>query len=197
MEFKIKHQTKAFHSGAVIPIYVIIVSAFFMAVALSGLLSDNNFLILKIFGVFWGIQLLVSAVFTVLNIAEMVHGTKISVESDHIGLKMFLRHRTIPFSEIEGVDFSHDEFRKRRHTRSRYSRHSHHRVFYRARLDILLYSGKKITLNDDAPGYAGKLRESVAAANQRIEMDPNEGVHLYQAYQCYLSARRAYNRGQI
>ena len=62
----------------------------------------------------------------------------------------------------------------------------------RAQLAFYLTSGRAVILNDDAKAYR-KMRER---AKVDLSIDPDADVRLYQAYQCYCSARDRYAIGQ-
>lgn len=195
MKFKIKHRTPLFKWGITVTgiaapvIFVIAVLCFGIT------FPDNPWFFCGLF-ILWA---LTEIIFIILRIAEQFLGAKIIVENDFFDIRMVLRRKKIWFNDIDDVKFSHynEYINVKGHTARRdplkelfYSIKSPSPATtrYRSRLDITLTSGKTITLNDAAPGYARKHK--LARVDFRVNAD--EDIELYKAYQCYRSVRFPY-----
>lgn len=192
MKFNIKHTTRLFYRGIVLPWFIFIaVLLLFLALGF-----DVSYKIPTM--IFIGITVLcvvAELIFVILYGIEGFFGAKIIVESDHIYVKMLLRRKKLHFDDIADAKFSHYE----ESTSYHYRPYPSHHKFYRhgtsicSKLDFYLSSGKIFSLNDDAKGYAKKRNQWTVAPN----LDPNKDIQLYQAYRCYLAAaRRYYNQQQ-
>lgn len=193
MKFKIKHRTPCFEWGIRIPWFVAPV-LLIAAVYFDFTLDEQPWFFFGLFILF----ALTEILFVILYAAECITGAKVIVEDDCLDIRMFLRRKKIWFDDIDDAKFSHyneyvdlkgHSLRGERREDSLFSsRHTPVIKRYRSRLDITLTSGKVITLNDAAPGYAKKYK--LARVDFRVNAD--EDIELYKAYQCYRSARYPY-----
>lgn len=189
MKFKIKHRTPLFRRGIIIP-WIVALALLITAIYFDITFPEYPWFFFGLF-ILWA---LTEIIFVILYAAELLLGAKIIVEDDFFDIRMVLRRKKIRFDDIDDAYFSHyDEYvnmkrPKRNSIISAYMRHSSARKVYRSRLDITLTSGKVITLNDDAPGYAKKHK--LARVDFRVNAD--EDIELYKAYQCYRSVRYPY-----
>ena len=193
MEFKIKHITPFFY----IMMYVCF-GLWLLTLIVLGFLWWN-FSADVLFAFLWimGSELAAALLFCILHLTERIVGGKIIIEQDAVVLKLLLRKKRIPFSEIEDSDFSHyEEYYRRTGTyntsvyvkktiRNLGGKSRYWRLHLRSMLEFYLVSGKTITLTDDAPKY----KEARELAKTHSDYDPNTNIRLYQAWQCYKSAR--------
>ena len=204
MEFKIRHETPLFFWGIVLPL-VLLLAALLLMVAV-GLTLQNETAAMF----FLGLLVLASAaevLFILLYITEKLCGAKIIINTDHVELRMLLRRRKLWFYDIEQTRYTHYEgerssYGRREDLYYETSNYSHTKDYLyhkmrsgstvRAQLAFYLTSGRAVILNDDAKAYR-KMRER---AKVDLSIDPDADVRLYQAYQCYCSARDRYAIGQ-
>lgn len=203
MEFKIRHQTPLFFFGIIFPL-VLLVAALLLAVALGITIQNETAAMI-------GIGLIVFSaaaeiLFIILYVTEVIFGAKIIIWTDHVELRMLLRRKKLYFYDIEQAKYSHFETGRNAYGREdlyyETSNYSHTRDFLyhkmrkrhdvSAMLEFYLTSGKVVTLTDDARSYARKREH----AKVDLSLDPDADVKLYQAYQCYCSARDKYALAQ-
>lgn len=193
MEFKIKHTTPFFN----IMMFVCFGLWILTLIVLGFLWWNFSADVLLAFLWIMGGELAAALLFLCLHLTERIVGGKIIIEEDAVVIKLLLRKKRIPFSEIEDSDFTHyEEYYRRTGTynssvyvkktiRNLGGKSRYWRLHLRSMLEFYLVSGKTITLTDDAPGYK-KGRE---LARTHSDYDPNTEIRLYQAWQCYKSAR--------
>ena len=185
MKFSIKHTTKLFYRGIILP-WLIFTASLVGFIALG---FDITYKLPSM--ILIGITVLCVAaelIFVLLYGIEGIFGTKIIVESDHITVKMLMRRKKLHFDDIADAKFSHyDEKRSSHHSRKYRGRHVVRNIV-RSKLDYYLMTGKVFSLNDDAKGYTQKQKLWTADP----ALDPNEDIPLYQAYRCYCAASRQY-----
>ena len=195
MKFRIRHETRAFLYGIIIP-WGVAAAALLLFIFFGFTVFDE--LPAKIF---LGILILCGAaeiIFILLYITEKIFGTKLIIESDHIKVKMLLRHRKISFDDIADVKYRHyyDRTEEKNNPYSIFTQRAdaEFQTVPKIRSQIIFYllSGKVFKLNDNATNYEWKRGLWIT----NPEVDPDEDVKLYQAYQCYRSAwHRYYNTG--
>ena len=180
MKFKIKHSTKLFYwyrdFFLLVPVGIILLYVA-CGITLNEQIPAYIFYAATI--VFGGIYVILY----ILNAIEYFTGAKITVNDDHLDIRMLLRHKKIYYDQITDIRYSHFTQQMRSHR----NRHLifRRRVRYRNRalLEIFLSSGKCVSLNDVPTGYKEKLKLQMIMPFNGINVD--EDVILYQAYQCY------------
>ena len=200
MEFKIRHETPLFFLGIVFPLVLLLAALLLMGAVGLTLQKETAamiFLGLLIFAI------AAEVIFIFLYVLEKIFGAKIIIYTDHVELRMLLRRKKLFFYDIEQTKYTHYEGKRSSYGRREdlyyeTSNYSHTRDFLyhkmrsgsivRAQLAFYLTSGKAVILNDDAKSYR-KMRER---AKVDLSIDPDADVRLYQAYQCYCSARDRY-----
>ena len=191
MKFKISHLTKWIHCGIFFP-WPAAIAAILIYLFL-GFDISNELPTYILFGVF-ALCAAVESVFILLFIAEKIYGAKITVEYDHIDVKMILRHKKISFADIENMKYRHyyesdeDEHSWLNKLFTPHENDEDHSRRIRSKLIFYLSSGKVLTLNDKADGYRQKQTLWITDP----DIDPDENVKLYQAYRCCVSASRQY-----
>lgn len=196
MKFKIRHETRAFLYGIIIP-WVAAVAALLLYVFFGFTIFDE--LPGKIF---LGILILCGAVEIIsilLYIAEKIFGTKLIIESDHIRVRMLLRCKKIQFDDIADAKYRHyyDRTEEKNNPYAILTQCAdadfHSAPVIRSQIIFYLLSGKVFRLNDVATNY--KWKRNLWITNP--EVDPDGDVKLYQAYLCYRSAwHKYYNTGE-
>lgn len=196
MKFKIKHETRAFLYGIIIPWGVAAVTlllfVFFGFTVFDELPAR----------IFLGTLILCGAVEIIsilLYTAEKIFGAKIIIESDHIKVRMFLRCRNIRFDDIADAKYRHyyDRTEEKNNPYSILTQRADANFptapIIRSQIIFYLLSGKVFKLNDVATNY--KWKRNLWITNP--EVDPDGDVKLYQAYLCYRSAwHKYYNTGE-
>ncbi|MBP5378093.1 MAG: hypothetical protein J6Y64_00955 [Ruminococcus sp.] len=193
MKFRINHETPLFHYGVTIPLIVPVVA---LLLYLFFELNVNDFGPTMVLAGITALSCVIELLSIILFFGEKIWGGKIIVENDRLDIRLFLRRKKIRFDKIDDVKYTHYEItenhgsERRRHSRNIFVRYHADDVTIRVRAKLIIYlsSGKKFILNDDASGYAKKRKLWITEP----DLDPDEDVRLYQAYQCYLSASRQY-----
>lgn len=194
MKFKIKHSSKLFFYGIVIP--AIVFSVALLIFILLGFDFSNETAAMIFTGIF-AVSAVTAIIFIILYTIEQLFGAKIIVENDHVDIRMLLRRRKLRFDDIADAKYYHYEGSRYPKLHLYYSKYLHNRYiynaqkgrkYYRSSLDFILSSGKVINLNDKATGYAKKRKLAMSDPN----IDPDEDVKLYQAYQCFLNVYRRF-----
>lgn len=193
MKFRIKHETPLFQYGTFIPLCV--PAAALLIYVFLGLNVNDNFIPTMVLIGISAVSIAAELLFIILFFGEKIWGSKIIVQSDHLDIRLFLRRKKIHFDNINDVKYTHYEVtdsdgERRSHSTNLFVRYNAHlsRTWVRSRLIIYLSSGKKLSINDDAPGYEKKRKLWITEP----DVDPDEDVKLYQAYKCYLAAARQY-----
>ena len=192
MEFRIKHVTGLFYRGIVIP-FIAAIAAIIIYLCLGFNITDQpaTIILLGIFAVCAAVTL----IFIILHFTERLFGAKITVGSDHVDIRMLLRHKRFYFYEIEDAKYTHYECTSDNRDAKQRSKSlifkytaSDENTHARSRLTFYLVSGSTFSLNDEATGYESKRRRWITDPG----LDPDEDVKLYQAYKCYCYACRQY-----
>ncbi len=197
MKFKIRHETRAFLYGIIIPwgvaAAVLLLYVFFGFTVFDELPAKILLGILILCGA-------VEIISILLYIAEKILGTKIVIESDHIKVRMLLRCKKIHFDDIADAKYRHyyDRTEEKNNPYSIMTQHADEDYFrtvpkIRSQVIFYLLSGKVFRLNDVATNYKWKRNLWITDP----EIDPDGDVKLYQAYLCYRSAwHKYYNTGE-
>lgn len=178
MEFKIQHVTKMFKWGINIPVYALLIM---LVLFISFGFTIENYVAFMIFLSIAALEFLIMVIFAILSFMESIFGSKIIIHEDHVEIRLILRRKKIYYKHIEEGKYSHYSYIIRNHRRQYYAPG---REVIRAQLAFYLTSGKVIIVNDDADSYQ-RMKHS---AMVRYDIDPDENVNLYKAYQCFRSS---------
>ena len=181
MKFRIKHESKLFHYGIIVP-WIAALTAIIIFIALGFTIEDKTAaLVLLCVLILCSISVVI---FTVLFIIQMIFGTTITIQNDLVDIRILFRHKRLYFANIVKTKYTHYYDNENANDGS---------DIYtlgprlRSKLIFTLDSGKHLILNDKATGY--KSKRNLWITNP--EIDPDEDVKLYQAYRCFCSL---YNR---
>lgn len=189
MEFKVDHITQLFYRYRD---YFLLVpfGLLFLFIAFGFSIEDYIPTVIC-FGLI-SLCILIFLLMLFLHLIEILTGAKIIIGSDHVEIRKLLRPRKkIPFTEIEEVRYTHETEQVhtrrggksgRRRWRTRYT--------IRPQLAFFLTSGKCVCLNDSPGRYLAERERAKVDPN----VDPDEDIRLYQAYQCYRAAVDEYSR---
>jgi membrane-bound ClpP family serine protease len=192
MKFKIRHESRVFSLGICIP-WLVAIAAFLIFVFLGFNIKNvtATIILIRISALCCVAEIL----FIILFLTEKIFGAKIIIENDHVAVKMLLRRRKLYFDMIDHVKYTHYEIIKSQRLRYKNSKQLFERYIdmngrktVRSELNFHLITGKVFSLNDDATGYEYKRKLWIT----NPEIDPDEDVKLYQAYQCYCHSYRQY-----
>ncbi len=206
MKYKLKHITRSFN--------ITRNAAFLTAVALliiyvaAGFTIEDEILIKILVG---AEALCIGTAFiaSILSALDYIYGARVIVESDYLKIKKLFYVKKIHFDEIADTSYSYyyeDERSGRSYSHHRkygsafnslvynnYNNNSYSRRCNSLKVDIILTSGKKISLNDKMTGYKKNQRTAIYDHS----VDPNADIPLYQALQCYRSARAQYTNNML
>lgn len=192
MKFRIKHISSLYRWGIALPWIVIIAAlAIFLIVGLDVTFVFPTLVLIRLTAV-CGIA---EMVFIFLYIAERIYGARLIINDDHVVIKTLHRHRKLYYAEIEDTKYSHYECTRSYRERKERSGsllykylQDDEETWTRSKLTFYLTSGKTVTVNDEATNYEWKRSKWITDP----DLDPDEDVVLYQAYQCYRTACREY-----
>ncbi|MBR6967766.1 MAG: hypothetical protein IKH78_04450 [Ruminococcus sp.] len=194
MKFRINHETKLFLYGIIAPwIAATVAVAVYLLLDYNVTYERPTLIMIGLSAVLAVIEI----IFIILFLAEKFFGAKIIIEKDYVKIRMLLRRRKFHFYEIADAKYSHyyDGGDNNNDSGGGLFRYVIPRDDYpsrpprvRARLTFYLESGRTFSLNDDAYRYAAKQKLWITDP----DIDPDEDVKLYQAYQCYCAACRDY-----